>query len=108
MMDRKLKTEEQLTIGPSEEILKFIFEFSVNYGTAGDTLLEGHVVYMDSPEKIKEYLSSWEKDKSIPTDIMSQILNTILFKCNVKALNLSQEVNLPPHIQLPRVKPNKN
>ena len=59
-------------------------------------------------EKIKEYLSSWEKDKSIPTDIMSQILNTILFKCNVKALNLSQEVNLPPHIQLPRVKPNKN
>src|SRR3989338_358243 len=100
--------QEQLTIGPSEEILKFIFEFSVNYGTAGDTLLEGHVLYMDSPEKIKEYLSSWEKDKSIPTDIMSQILNTILFKCNVKALNLSQEVNLPPHIQLPRVKPNKN
>ena len=31
------------------------------------------------------------------------LVNTILAKCNVKALSLEQEVNLPPHMNLPKV-----
>ena len=62
---------------------------------------------MEDPKKIKELLSSWEKDKKIPNSVMPAIFNTILAKCNVKALTLSQEINLPPHIRLPIVKPSK-
>jgi hypothetical protein len=35
---------------------------------------------------------------------MSAILNTVLTKCNIEALILSQEVNLPSPIPLPKVK----
>ena len=34
---------------------------------------------------------------------MAGLLNTILTKCNVQALILSQEVNLPPPIPMPKV-----
>lgn len=95
--------QEKLNLGPSEEILRFNFEFTVDYASAGEAKLSGYVAYLDSPEKIKEYLSSWEANKTIDPATLSSILNTILFKCNIKTLNLSQEVNLPPHIQLPRV-----
>ncbi|HLD10931.1 MAG TPA: hypothetical protein VJB89_02525 [Candidatus Nanoarchaeia archaeon] len=95
--------QEKLNLKPSEEILRFNFEFTVDYSSAGEAKLNGYVVYLDSPDKIKDYLASWEENKTINPETLSSILNTILFKCNIKTLNLSQEVNLPPHIQLPRV-----
>ena len=41
--------------------------------------------------------------KKIAKDIMSRVLNAVLAKCNIEALILSQEVNLPPPIPLPKV-----
>jgi len=46
----------------------------------------------------------WKKDKKIPQEITANIINTVLIKSNIKTLALSQEVNLPPHLQMPRVK----
>jgi len=40
----------------------------------------------------------------VPKDIMSGVLNTVLTKCNIEALILSQKVNLPPPIPLPSVR----
>ena len=34
---------------------------------------------------------------------MSKVLNFVLAKCNIKALALSQDVNLPPQIPLPKL-----
>ena len=34
---------------------------------------------------------------------MAQVLNFVLAKCNIKALILSQDVNLPPQIPLPKL-----
>ena len=58
---------------------------------------------MDDSKKVKQILDDWKKDKRLPKDIMTGILNTILNRSNVQALILSQDVNLPPPIQLPKV-----
>ena len=38
---------------------------------------------------------------------MTTLLNALLAKCNVQALILSQDVNLPPPIPLPKVQLNE-
>ena len=96
---------EKLNLSKSEDILKFNFKFSVNYEPkVGEILLEGNVLYMDEESKTKEILAGWKKDKKVPKDLAPKLLNTILAKCNIKALTLTQEVNLPPHIKLPILK----
>ena len=71
---------------------------------SGQIFLGGHILVMEESPKVKQILEDWKKDKKLPKELMSQILNTILAKCNIKALGLTQEVNLPPHIKLPMLK----
>ena len=43
------------------------------------------------------------KVKKVDAKRSQPILNSILQKCNVKALSLGNEVGLPPHIPFPRL-----
>lgn len=94
---------EKSGVDESKEIVKFQFEFSVEYAGSGSALIGGDVIYLDEPEKIKKLIEDWKNKKGVSGDILNQVLNVALFRCNIKALSLSQEVNLPPHFQLPRV-----
>jgi hypothetical protein len=99
--------QEKLSITSSEDILKFNFEFKTTYEPkVGGLQINGHILYMDEPKKIEEIMNSWKKNKSLPKALSPLILNTVLARCNIKALMMSQDVNLPPHIKLPIVKPN--
>ena len=97
--------EDSLTFGKDKQnVIKFIFEFTSNYEpNVGAILFEGEILYLEDPKKVKEILSSWKKDKQIPKEIMGILLNAVLSKCNVQALILSQDVNLPPPIPMPKV-----
>lgn len=84
--------------------VKFKFEFTSSYEPKlGHILFEGEVVFMEDPKKIQETLDQWKKDKKVPQDVMKSVLTTILNKCNVQALVVSQDINLPPPIPLPKV-----
>jgi len=101
--------EENFALGKdkSQNILKFIFEFTSKYEpNVGNILFEGELLYMEEPKKAKEILADWKKNKKLPKDLMAGLLNTILTKCNIQALILSQQVNLPPPIPLPKVQIN--
>ena len=85
--------------------MKFTFEFTSKYEPKlGTILLGGDVLFLTDSKKSKEILDGWKKDKKVPKEIMAGILNTVLARCNIQALILSQEVNLPPPIPLPKVK----
>ena len=87
-----------------QKALKFIFEFKSKYEpNIGEIVLNGELVFIEKPDKLKEITDSWKKDKKVPKEVMASILNNILAKCNVEALILSREINLPPPVQLPRV-----
>jgi len=91
-------------IDKQSNVIKFIFEFTSKYEpNIGTILFEGELLYMEDPKKARELLNSWKKDKKIPKELMGGLLNTILTKCNIQALILSQQVNLPPPIPLPKV-----
>ncbi len=94
-----------LSVGASKQgALKFHFEFSANYEpkVANITLI-GFLTFFEKPEQVKAIADSWKKDKKIPKDVMSSVLNTILSRCNIEALIFAREVNLPPPIPLPKV-----
>ena len=101
--------EEKLPIeGSKGEVLKFNFEYITSYEPEiGEIELKGHVLYLDDTKKIKEILKSWKKDKKIPQELMQQLLNTIIRRSSIKALTLSEELNLPPQIPLPKLTPIK-
>ena len=89
----------------SQKGLKFNFSFITEYEPKLGTInLEGDILVLEEAEKADKILESWKKDKSMPKEIMVSLLNTVLNKCNIQALILSQLVNLPPPIQLPKVK----
>ncbi|PIN76324.1 hypothetical protein COV18_00225 [Candidatus Woesearchaeota archaeon CG10_big_fil_rev_8_21_14_0_10_37_12] len=84
--------------------LKFYFEFTANYDPKiGDINLNGFLTFVDKAEICDEVAKSWKKDKKVPKEIMSSVLNTVLSRCNIEALLFSREVNLPPPIPLPKV-----
>ena len=98
--------EDNFSLGKDKQqnVLRFVFEFTSKYEpNVGSILFEGELLYMEEPKKAKEILASWKKDKKLPKEMMAGLLNTILTRCNVQALILSQQVNLPPPIPLPKV-----
>jgi hypothetical protein len=97
--------EAKLNMGNSkQEGIEFNFEFKVEYEPdIGNIFLEGAVVYMGEQEAVKKILASWKKDKKLSPEIVEEVYNHILHKANVQALFLGREMQLPTHIQLPRV-----
>ena len=85
-------------------VLLFKFEYAANYEPkVAKIILNGTTTYVEQEAKIDELMKGWKKDKKIPKDIMTPLLNNILNRCNIEALILAREVGLPPPIQLPRV-----
>ncbi len=83
---------------------KFHFEFKANYEPKLAIItLNGILTFFDKPEAVKEIVEGWKKDKKVPKDVMSSVLNTVLSRCNIEAMLFAREVNLPPPIPLPKV-----
>jgi len=92
----------------NQEGLRFGFEFTSNYEPKlGHILINGNVVIVEDKKKAEDILKQWKKDKKAESEVMGSVLNTVLEKCNIEALILSRDVNLPPSIPLPKVKPKK-
>ena len=105
--DLMIKSVEKEEVpSKKDEIIKVNFEYNIQYRSdIGSILLKGHLLFMDNIETIQESLKEWDANKKLPEEIMGKVINSILLKSNIKALVFSQEVNLPPHIRLPLVKP---
>ena len=71
-------------------------------GTKGKLNISNNISIKD----IKEAEKQWKKDKKIPKEIVEEMMSHILSKCNIEALLMSREINLPPPIPLPKVKSN--
>lgn len=100
MQDYELKLQDK------QKALKFVFEFSIKYTPEIGTLdMGGSIIYTEDKDKIKEIKKHWEDQKDVPDDLKSQLINLIFRRSNIKALLLSQEVNLPPHIPMPKIVP---
>jgi hypothetical protein len=85
-----------------QELLQVDFEFGIDYASLGKLDLAGKMFLVVDPKTMKESLEGW-KNKKLDNEINLVILNTIMQKASLKALELEEEMNLPPHVQLPRL-----
>ena len=97
--------EDELRMQEKQKVLRFDFTFAIIYTPKLGTLeLNGHLLYTDTNHK--KILDSWKKHQDITdTHLKAQLLNTIFQKANLKAIALTQEVNLPLHFPLPQIIP---
>jgi hypothetical protein len=97
--------ESSLSFGGSKQKgLKFTFNFITNYEPKiGSLDFTGDILYIEDAKKVEDILKAWKKDKKLPKEITTSILNTTLNRCNIQALILSQQINLPPPIPMPKV-----
>ena len=99
-----IKKEELNVGGTAEAVLKIDYDFTVKYDPKqAEIVIEGHLLYAESTKKVEEILKNWKKTQKFDPEVAQLIMNNILIKCNIKALLLSQEIGLPPHIRLPMV-----
>lgn len=85
-------------------LIKFAFETAYE-PKLGSILLEGELLYLADVDTAKTIADAWKKNKNLPKDVALKVFNKILHNCNVEALMLSREINLPSPIQLPKIKP---
>ena len=100
--------EEKLDLLKDKEVLKFSFEFSVDYSPNIAVIsFEGFILAIVEKEKMKDILKKW-KTKKLVDEARIPLFNLILTKCSLKALQFEEEFNLPPHIPLPKVSQQQN
>jgi hypothetical protein len=96
--------DAEVPFDKSQKGLKFTFDFNSTYEPKiGNIRLTGDVLFIGDVKKVKEISDSWKKAKSVPKDVLANIMNVALTKCNIQALILSQVINLPAPIPLPKV-----
>lgn len=108
----KLKIETSLNIKSIENLpqknslsgtsfLSFSFSSSIDYSKEIAKIeLSGKMILSMEDSVAKEILNSWKK-KEIKEEMKIFLFNGILEKTNIKALQLEEELGLPPHFKMP-------
>ena len=99
-----VKKEEIAVAGKKEILLKFEYEFKVGYNKGeAEVLIAGSLVLAEDQKILNDIFDQWKKENKFDPKITQAVMNNVLMRCNIKALLLTQEVGLPPHIRLPLV-----
>lgn len=86
------------------EVLRVVFKFDVAYEPKNASVsLEGYVFLALSPNESKEAMKQWSKKKEVTEEIRNTVVKLIWKKCNLKAFQLEEELNIPTHLQLPQI-----
>ncbi len=80
--------------------INFIFKstFKPSIGS-----IEMHGILIYKPENIDEILNTWKKSKKIPQKNQIELTNYIFTNVSIKALMISDLMQLPPIINLPHI-----
>ncbi len=87
----------------SEDVVRVHFSSTISYEPKLASIsFTGFLVLKLDKKQMAELLKSW-KDKKIPPEMNLSLLNLVLQKSTIKALQLEEELNLQPHFGLPRI-----
>ncbi len=106
---QSLTTTEVELGGKKQNVLKLTFDFLIEHQPGlGNMILSGFVLFLEAPENTKAILDTWKKDKKMSPQLATVLINAILTRVHIRALELAQSVNLPLHIKLPIVLPKQD
>ena len=85
-----------------DELIELEFVMSVEYNPGiAKLVLEGVATFVESAENTALLKESYKKTKKLPAKWGLNMLNIVLIRSNIKLLALEQEINVPPHMQMP-------
>ncbi|MEM4259199.1 MAG: hypothetical protein QXS38_00330 [Candidatus Pacearchaeota archaeon] len=110
----EIEKEETDLAKDNNEAIRVSFQFNVFYRRKekkekekgqknGEISLTGFIILLAPKEEAKELYKYWKK-KELPASFKVPIFNFLLKKCSTRALQLEEELNLPLHIPMPRLK----
>lgn len=92
-------------MGKDLDVLRVGFSYRSNFKPAiGSIEIEGNVVFQGSDSELKDALKHWKKEKKLPQEMGIEVINHIFRKVSVLGLQLSDALQLPPIIGVPRLK----
>jgi len=99
---------QHITLGKTkQETLKISFEFTSKYEpNFGEIKLEGDIMFAEDEKLVKQVSDNWKKDKKLSKEVLTDVMNNILGRCNIQAMIMSRDINLPPPLPLPKVQAN--
>ncbi len=101
-----VEEKELPALGKDGKVLAINFTFSVDYKPdIASIKVAGEILYLEEGERVGA--KTWAKSKSLPQEIMIEVYNMIFRKGLLKALVLSDDMQLPPPLQVPMVTPKK-
>lgn len=87
-----------------KKALSISFDFTTTYSPGiGEIKMTGELLYLADDNK--KILAEWKKNKKIPDNVSLEVLNHLFRRCLIKITGLADDLQLPPPIQLPIVKP---
>ncbi|MBI4168162.1 MAG: hypothetical protein HY515_04345 [Candidatus Aenigmarchaeota archaeon] len=102
-----VEERELPAIGKDGKVLAVNFTFAVNYKPdIAEIRIAGEILFLEEGERVGA--KTWAKSKSLPQEMMIEVYNMIFRKGLLKALSLSDDMQLPPPLQVPIVGPKKN
>ena len=84
------------------EVLRVLYDFAVAYQDVGNVSIKGEIVFTDTKEIIEESAKSWKQDKKLPQMVDMEVRKFAYSKSLIQAMNLSDLLNLPAPIPLPK------
>jgi len=99
-----IKEADSKMLKTKELILEISFEYSIHYNPDFAKIdLAGKFILTSESKNAKDVLNLWKKKELSPSFRIS-LFNAILKKTAPKALQLEDELNLPPHFSPPILK----
>ena len=89
------------------DVLSIGFVFETKYSPDVATItIEGELIY--KTDDMKKILKTWKDEKKLHDDAAAEVLNIFFRRCLTKAIALSEDINMPPPIGFPLVKPKED
>ena len=95
--------KQEVELFPEKEIYSFDYEFKINYEDHAEINFKGIILALFDDKKIEKELEEKWKNHEIPENVKIPIMNTIFSRCNLKAMQLEEDLGLPSHLPTPRV-----
>ncbi len=93
---------ESIPISENQAI-KIYFKFHITYSEDSAKIkFQGSILLIPDKNELNEFTEKW-KEKKIPENSRTALFNFIMNKCNIKALNLEDDMALPYHIPMPKL-----
>jgi len=104
--------EQDSKLISTKKVIKVSFLFEVKYknkekkkkNIEANLEFQGNLILSAEKKESKEIIKHW-KNKEVPNSFKIPLFNVILQRCNVKALQLEDDLNIPPHVPFPKIAP---